>query len=114
MRYRGEDFEITFDKNDRTLYFRGSMQLRDSREYQKIKQFMLDVHHLDLPSLTLDFRDLEFLNSSGINMLSKFVIRMKNLDRMPIKVTGSRGIPWQYKSLHNLKLLWENIDLEFR
>ena len=77
------------------------------------KKFMLDIHDLNLQSLTLNFKDLMFLNSSGINMLCKFVLDVKKIDKMLIKVIGNKNILWQTKSFKNLKLLWNKLKLDF-
>ena len=66
----------------------------------------------DPETITLDLKELEFLNSSGISMLSKFVINIRKKKNSSITVKGSNAIPWQGKSLKNLQRLMPTLTLE--
>ncbi len=61
--------------------------------------------------MTLDVRALTFLNSSGINVLYKFAIATRKKGDLQLVVHGSKGIPWQGKSLPNLKKFNNNFEL---
>jgi anti-anti-sigma factor len=67
----------------------------------------------DIEQIVLDLKNLEFLNSSGISMLSKFVINIREKNSTQILVKGSESIPWQGKSLKNLQRLMPSLILEF-
>jgi hypothetical protein len=66
------------------------------------------------PSIILNLQHLEFLNSSGISMLSKFVIEMRKRQNIQIKILGSTLMPWQGKSLKNLQRLMPSLILELQ
>ena len=62
--------------------------------------------------MTLDLRQLQFLNSSGINALSKFILHVRNQKVSQVLVQGSARFPWQEKSLINLQRLLPTLKLE--
>lgn len=62
--------------------------------------------------MTIDLQKLLFLNSSGISMLSKFVISLRKKKRLQLIVLGSEEVPWQKKSLKNLQKFLPGLKLE--
>ena len=62
--------------------------------------------------MTLDLRGLEFLNSSGIAMLSKFTIEIRNRKTVDLSVVGSKAVSWQGKSLINLCKLMPTLRMD--
>lgn len=81
-------------------------------EYAPIVQLLNDVADGEPKIITLDLRKLDFLNSSGINIISKFVIKVRQQKNIQIAVKGSKQIPWQGKSLKNLQRLMPSLSLE--
>ena len=65
-------------------------------------------------SLTIDLRELKFLNSSGINMMTKFVINVGDIKALDLElvVIGSKKIAWQDKLLKNLRRLMPTIKVK--
>lgn len=110
----GDIYKIYYEEEEKAIYFEGNLRLWDPTDYQKIRQFMLDTLELQLEKLTLDFVKLEFLNSSGISTLCKFVLDAKKINRHTICFVGNREILWQRKSFENFLKLWDAVQLEFR
>lgn len=107
-------YTISYNKDDFTVYFNGSIRLWDPVDYEKIRRFLLDVYELEQPKLLLDLTQLEFLNSSGISMLCKFIFDVKQANKCPVGMIGSEAILWQKKSLTNLQKIWDQLELEIR
>lgn len=113
MEIRGEDYVVWFDSSSVTVCFKGSLRLGSMEEYAPIVQLLGDVADQEPSAMVLDLRNLEFLNSSGINVLSKFVIKVRQKGSIHILVHGSKDTPWQVKSLKNLQRLMPSLTLQF-
>ncbi|MGE5503463.1 MAG: slr1659 superfamily regulator [Actinomycetota bacterium] len=96
----GENYSVEWSQDTRTAALRGILRLNGLEEYAPIAQFLSEA--VPTGSMTLDLRGLEFLNSSGIAMLSKFVIEIRNRKTVDLHVLGSKAVAWQGKSLVNL------------
>lgn len=111
MEIQTKDYQIEFNPTIATVFFKGFLRLNGIEAYQGVKDFLNEV--LDqVPHLTLNFEELEFLNSSGISMLSMFVVEVRNRENIQLKLQGSKKILWQTKSLKNLQRLMPSIKLE--
>jgi hypothetical protein len=108
----GEGYKVELDGQNDTVRMSGALRLGGLSEYAPISQMLEDA--LDGRSaLTIDLTTLEFLNSSGIATLSKFVINARNRESCALVIRGSNEIAWQGKSLNNLKRLMPALELRF-
>ncbi len=100
----GETFEIRLEENN-TVFFKGALRLSGTEDYAPILD-MLRATMID-PSapIVLDLRDLDFLNSSGITMLSRFVIEARDRVGINLYFLASESIAWHARSLKNLQRL---------
>lgn len=112
MEVKRDDYQIVFDEENAIVKCSGSFRLRSS-EYDPIITVLNAAADADLPTLTLDLRQLRFLNSSGINTLAKFVVRLRVRNKSQPTVLGSRRFPWQRKSLRNFQRLLPSLVVEF-
>ncbi|MDY7012404.1 MAG: hypothetical protein SVX43_02180 [Cyanobacteriota bacterium] len=112
MEIEGDSYCVQYDGETATVSCKGSLRLSDMEEYKPIVNLLNEVAQQKPPLITLDLRALEFLNSSGINVLSKFVIRVRQQKTLAMKILGSQKIPWQLKSLKNLQRLMPALQLE--
>lgn len=107
----GEGYRVYRGDADGHVVFEGALRLGGTTEYAPINALLFEVMD-EAHSITLDLRQLEFLNSSGIAMLSKFVIEARNRQVTEVAIQGASTIPWQGKSLNNLKRLMPTLALE--
>jgi len=114
MEIRGEDYVITYAESSDTVEFFGTLRLRDSADYKPLNDMLETAHRSAKEMMTLDFRNLQFLNSAGINTISRFVITARTRDTAQLRVLGNNEISWQQKSLLNLQKLWAKVAIEIR
>ncbi|MCK5877559.1 MAG: hypothetical protein KAG43_07985 [Candidatus Marithrix sp.] len=113
MEIKSENYYINYDNHTMTINCEGSLRLGGVMEYSPIVELFNQVLDTEPQLITFNIRQLQFLNSSGINVLSKFVIRVRQKKNIQMVVQGSEQIPWQNKSLKNLKRLMPSLQLEW-
>ena len=109
---KGEDYIVQFDPDSVSVYFQGELSLGGSTDYAPITNLLNEVAESEPNTMTIDVRNLAFVNSSGISMLSKFVLSMRKKKGVQVVVLGSNEMPWQGKSLKNLEKLLPGLKLE--
>ncbi|MGC9526269.1 MAG: slr1659 superfamily regulator [Limnospira sp.] len=110
--YKTEDYSVEYDRETDTVTLAGSLRLSGLEDSNPVVKLLNDVLILEPQTITLNLRELEFLNSSGINMLSKFVIKVRQNKSIHLILLASSHIPWQGKSLKNLQRLMPTLELE--
>jgi hypothetical protein len=91
--------------------FCGSLRLNGLIEYEPILAILNYGIEQKNNDLILDLQSLDFLNSSGISVLSKFVIKVRNQENTKLTIIGSQKVLWQSKSLKNLQKLMPSLVL---
>jgi hypothetical protein len=81
-------------------------------EYTPIVGLFEQVMECPPQKIIFNLRGLKFLNSAGINVISKFVISVREKQDIQMIIQGSTKIPWQSKSLKNLRRLMPELQLE--
>jgi hypothetical protein len=114
MEINGESYRVIYDQNTATITCEGSLRLYGASGYTEIVDLFNNAADHKAPTIVLDLQGLQFLNSSGINALSKFIIRVRNHKISRLVVQGSNRFPWQSKSLANLQRLMPEIELEIK
>lgn len=110
---KGDDYSVEYDASKCTVSFMGTVRLPSGPEYDPIMNILQLAHSQCAGgTLRLDLRMLQFLNSSGINVISKFVITTRKAERVKLVAIGSRDVHWHQKSLQNLQRLWSGVEIE--
>lgn len=109
-----DSYRVWYDPATISLYFLGSLRLSGMEEYAPIGEILDQIIAEEPKTITLDLTALEFLNSSGISLLSKFVINVRKAQTSQIVIRGSNAIPWQGKSLKNLQRLMSTLVLQLQ
>jgi anti-anti-sigma factor len=99
MEVVGSNFNVVYDSSRSAVVFKGSLRL-DANGYRDIES-LLQVYLAEArEEIVLDFTDLEFLNSSGINVVYKVAVLLRGKPSRLV-VLGSTRHPWQAKTLPN-------------
>ncbi len=112
MEIKTESYNIIYDETSHNVVFDGSLRLNGSEEYASISELLDSIAQQEPEKIVLDLKDLSFLNSSGISILSKFVIKVRKSKNIQMVVIGAKKNPWQGKSLKNLQRLMPSLKLE--
>lgn len=110
MEIKGAGYSLTFDEKTGEAFFKGTFRC-SNEEYAEITKMMDKIIQDKPEKLLLDLTEMEFLNSSGINMFAKLVITMRNKGETALEMKGTNKFPWQGKSLPNLKKLYPAMTL---
>ena len=113
MQVTGENYQAEYDEQANTIFLRGNFRLNGLDEYRPVMDALLEALAGSNP-LTVDVMRLDFLNSSGIAILSKFVIEARKNAATRLIFNANEDITWQSKSLKNLQRLMPSLVLNFQ
>ncbi|WP_426129093.1 slr1659 superfamily regulator [Pararhizobium sp. PWRC1-1] len=108
MEVKADTYRVWSERS--TVFFDGTMRLSGPDAYAPVYSLASGLIASE-NSVVLDLTNLVFLNSSGINLLAKLTIEARNKPDGALAVKGSSSIPWQSKSLPNLKKLYPALTL---
>jgi hypothetical protein len=107
----GESFEVRLDEELSTVHFKGALRLSGTEDYAPILEMLRETLRNGATS-TIDLRELDFLNSSGITMFSRFVIEARDRGGVGLQFVACESIPWHSRSLKNLQRLMPSLAVQ--
>jgi hypothetical protein len=107
----GESFEIQLEEENSNVLFKGALRLCGTEDYAPILDMLKETLINPTTPIVLDLRQLDFLNSSGITMLSRFVMEARSHEGIDIQVLASEAVPWHARSLKNLQRLMPTLTI---
>lgn len=113
MEIKTDDYSVWYETATATVNFQGLLRLAGIPDYEPIIQLLKDVTEQEPQTITMNLQELSFLNSSGMSVLSRFVIGVRKKKTIHLVVKGSQGISWQEKSLSNWQRLMPGLTLEW-
>ncbi|MEP0859411.1 SiaC family regulatory phosphoprotein [Trichocoleus sp. DQ-U1] len=111
LEIKDDEYRVCYNPETATVTFQGELQLNGMNEYAPIMTLLDEVVKQAPSVLTLDLRQLEFLNSSGVNVLLSLVIKLRDKKTIQLIVEGSEAVSWQSRSLNNIRRLMPTAQL---
>ena len=90
----GESFEIRLEDDNSTVFFKGALRLSGAEDYAPILELLKETLIHPEASIVLDLRELDFLNSSGITMFSRFVVEARDQAGIILQILASEAVPF--------------------
>lgn len=112
MELKTDDYHVWYDAATQTLFCQGALRLADLQEYTPMWQLLNDVIERKPTQLIVDLQSLKYLNSSGFNILSRFVLKVRQETAMLMLIRASKNISWQEKTLKNLQRIMPKLQLQ--
>lgn len=111
MEIKIEDCFIRCDREKAIVNFQNPC-LSGGNNCAFVSKFLNFAIETQPPFVVLNLQGLKSIDSSGIRMLSKFVIQVRHQKRIHMTVLGSKEIGWHQNSLTYLRSLMPNLRLE--
>jgi|GEM_PF-384818 len=108
---KGENYAVCGNFTTGKISFKGVVDSEDTDTYNEMAELLNKMVENLPPILTLDLKELSFINSLGINMLSQFILSLRHQKDTQLVVLGSHTMPWQEKSLKTLERLLPDLKL---
>ena len=108
-------YRIVYDEDKAIVTLQGELMLSGAMAYEPILQFMTNAAEAqEGKKLSVDIRNLVCLNSSGINMLAKLVMFIRDVKNLPLTLTicAKEQVAWQNRLVINLQRLMPDLQAE--
>lgn len=103
---QGENYTVSSDIDSATVTFSGVLYLPGIEAYTSISALLDETLAQTGGDLTLDLRELRAINSSGTDMLFRFVLKQRAIARsMHLRIRGAARYPWQANLCHTMQRL---------
>lgn len=106
-----KEYSVAFEPVEKRVRFEGQLRLRSPRDYGPILDLLRAAQARAGANLTLDFRNLEMLNSSGIGTFGQFLVEVRKGKQTKLTILGSAAKPWQARTLATLRKIWDQVEL---
>ena len=110
---KSEEYSVTYDPATATVAFQGTLRLYDYASYQPTEALLHKALTESAAVVTLDVHQLEFINSSGLDMLFRFAHRASTRKDTQLVVRRSKdAVPWQKKLLSTMQMMAPSLQVE--
>lgn len=111
MKIEGDGYTVTYRDGQVKISGKLSLMLEDYSELEAFFKKIID----SVPSeLTLDIRNLEYLNSSGIKTICVgLILEAADVEGLRMKILCSNQYTWQKETIPTFEALMDNMSILF-
>jgi hypothetical protein len=113
MKLEGRTYTITYNNTTATVSFQGVLRLQSTDEGKSITDFLNRVAALEPKTIQLDFEQLQLMNSTGLSILTKFLLKMRGQDATQVILRASKDHFWQQDLIKGLQRFLPGSELEW-
>jgi hypothetical protein len=111
MNIEEKGYKAEYEHNKITLSGKLSLMLED---YGKLEEFFEKVIGSRPSEITLDIRNLEYLNSSGIKTICvSLILEAADIEDLQMKILCSNRYTWQKETIPTFQDLMDNMTIVF-
>lgn len=111
MEIKEERYRISYENN--VIEISGKLSIMPEG-YERIEAFLKEVVGSGPAELTLDIRNLEYLNSSGIKALCiGLILEVETQENLCLNIRCSKRHRWQQETVPTFKGLINNLNIVF-
>ena len=111
MSIEGDDYRIVYEKGVITISGKLSLMLED---YKRLEEFFEEIIESGPSALTLDIKDLEYLNSSGIKTICvNLLLEAGDIEGLHMKILCSNKFTWQKETVPTFEDLMDDMEIVF-
>lgn len=107
------EYQVWYESKAETVHFKGALRL-PVKGYTPLSELLDDVLKNTKSLLILEFSELGYLNSSGINAVFRFIIALRKRGDIRLIIRGKKSISWQGKALKSAGRFYPGVELQLR
>lgn len=110
-----KNYTICYTPETAIVTCEGSLMLNGAPAYQPILDLLsqaAEEQETTAKKLEIDIRKLKFMNSSAINMMTKFIMYVSDVRSLKLNVTiiAQKQVAWQERLCFNLQRLMPSLQ----
>ena len=113
MNVVGKTYTVTYDEPATTVVFWGVLRLQNFEEGEPIIRLLDQVAEQAPKTIQLDFEQLQLMNSTGLSILSKFMLKMHSQNTSKVILRASEKHFWQQDLIRGLQRFMPNSELQW-
>jgi len=110
-----EKYTISYVPEYHLIVCKGSLLLNGALAYQPLLNLLKQAaQEQQKGQLQIDICQMKFMNSSAINMMTKFVMYVSDVEVLPIElnIKAQKQVAWQVRLCINLKRLMPSLETQ--